>query len=238
MYSSHERSGRLLRNFGGGVMGMVALFVAQVNVASGAPAVPTAQLPADHYGYGRAPTQAEIDGWAIAVRPDGQGLPPGKGSVSQGADLFVQHCAVCHGTFGEGVARYPKLAGGDKLSADRPQKTVGNYWPYATTVWDYVNRAMPFYLTHTLSADEVYALTAYILNLNNIVSGDFVANAQKLPQVAMPNRDGFIWKDPRPDTKDSECMSACRKPDEVKITSTAEGVGLTPSTTGPLDETQ
>src|SRR3569833_818112 len=88
--------------------------------------------PAGHYGFGRAPSQAEIAGWAIAVRPDGQGLPPGKGSVNEGAEVYVDQCAACHGTFGEGEGRYPKLAGGS-LKGERPEPTVGSYWPYATT---------------------------------------------------------------------------------------------------------
>jgi cytochrome c len=188
-----------------------------------------------HFGYGTTATPAQIAGWAIAVRPDGQGLPPGKGSVSAGSDLFQTVCAACHGTFGEGETRYPKLAGNGALTGDRPDPSVGNYWPYATTVFDYVNRAMPFPTPHSLTPDQVYAVTAYILNLNNIVPDSFVADATTLPQVKMPNRDGFIWTDPRPDTHDTECMKDCLKADQVAITSTAEGKGITPRTTGPLD---
>lgn len=191
--------------------------------------------PPGYFGYGHEATAQQIAGWAIAVRPDGQGLPPGQGNVAHGADLFQQHCAMCHGTFGEGVGRYPKLTGGGKLTVDRPDKTVGNYWPYATTVWDYVNRAMPFYAPHTLSADDVYAITAYMLSLNNIVPLDFVADARSLPKVTMPNEHGFTWQDPRPDTADRRCMSQCKDPSRVKIVSTAEGKELTPRTTGPLD---
>lgn len=238
MYSSHDWSHRVVRIFGAVLAGSIVSLTAHAEAASSAPAAPAAKPRVGYYGYGRAPTPAEIAGWAIAVRPDGQGLSAGKGSVSQGADIFVQNCAMCHGTFGEGMARYPKLSGSDKLTADRPQKTVGNYWPYATTLWDYVNRAMPFFNAHTLSADDVYAISAYILNLNDIVPGDFVADANSLPRVVMPNRDGFIWKDPRPDTHDRECMTACKNPRAVKITSTAEGLNLTPRTTGPLGEKQ
>jgi cytochrome c len=187
-----------------------------------------------YFGYGRAPNQAETAGWSIAVRPDGQGLPPGKGSVSQGADVYMDQCAACHGTFGEGETRYPKLAGGS-LKGERPDPTVGNYWPFATTLWDYINRAMPFSAPHQLSADQVYAITAYVLNLNNIVGADFVADRESLPKVKMPNLDGFVWNDPRPDTHESDCMTACIDPKSVRIESTAEGNGLTPRTTGPLD---
>jgi S-disulfanyl-L-cysteine oxidoreductase SoxD len=213
-----------------------AILLAMVFAAAAPARADESQSPG-HYGVGRAPTPAEIAGWAIAVRPDGQGLPPGKGSVNQGADVFADQCAACHGTFGEGEGRYPKLAGGD-LKGDRPEPTVGSYWPFATTVWDYINRAMPFPSPHTLSADQVYAMTAYILNLNNIVPSDFVADRDTLPKVKMPNHDAFSWKDPRPDTAAKECMKDCLDPAKVKVESTAEGKDLTPRTTGPLDDMQ
>lgn len=188
-----------------------------------------------YYGYGTTPTPKQIAGWNISVRPDGQGLPPGHGSVSAGGDLFQTVCSACHGTFGEGEGRYPKLAGNGSLKGDQPVPTVGNYWPFATTLYDYIDRAMPFPAPHSLTPDQVYALTAYILNLNNIVPDNFVADATTLPQVKMPNRNGFIWKDPRPDTHGTECMKDCLTPAQVKVTSTAEGKGITPRTTGPLD---
>jgi cytochrome c len=206
-------------------------------IVAGASARATNTRPPGYFGYGRAPTQAEIAGWAIAVRPDGEGLPPGKGSVNEGADLFADQCAACHGTFGEGEGRYPRLAGGS-LKGERPEPTVGSYWPFATTLWDYINRAMPFPAPHSLSADQVYAITAYILNLNNLVPNDFVADRNNLPKVKMPNHDAFIWKDPRPDTASKECMSDCVDPAKVTIESTAEGKDLTPRTTGPLDDMQ
>ena len=200
------------------------------------PGPPPAAVPAPgYYDYGRAPTPQEVAGWAISVRPDGQGLPPGKGDVNHGADVFAQQCAACHGTFGEGEGRYPKLAGEGKLTGDRPEVVIGNYWPYATTVFDYIDGAMPFPAPHSLSADDVYAITAYVLNLNNLVPNDFVADKDSLPKVRMPNRDGFIWTDHRPDTHDTECMTNCRNPADVKIVSTAQGKDLTPRTTGPLD---
>lgn len=190
-----------------------------------------------YYGYGTAPTPAQVVGWAIGVRPDGQGLPPGSGSVSKGADIYADQCAACHGTFGEGEGRYPKLAGGEgTLRAERPEPTVGRYWPFATTLFDYINRAMPFPSPHALPADDVYAITAYVLNINNIVGNDFVADLNSLPKVKMPNRDSFIWNDPRPDTSAKECMKNCADPKKIKIESTAEGKDLTPRTTGPLDE--
>lgn len=191
--------------------------------------------PPGYYGYGRAPSGAEIAGWAISVRPDGQGLPPGHGTVNGGADIYADQCAACHGTFGEGADRYPKLAGGS-LTGERPEPTVGSYWPFATTLWDYINSAMPFPAPHQLSADQVYAITAYILNLNNLVGNDFVASRETLPKVKMPTHDRFIWQDPRPDTHNSECMKNCAGPAAIRIESTAEGKNLTPRTTGPLDE--
>jgi cytochrome c len=192
------------------------------------------------FGYGRIATPEEIAGWNIDVRgDDGAGLPPGSGTVAKGAEVFAEQCAACHGTFGEGEGRFPKLVGGmGTLKLDRPEPTVGSYWPFAPTLWDYINRAMPMQAPRSLSADDVYALTAYILNLNDIVPAEFVADRDSLPKVKMPNRDSFIWTDPRPDTMAKPCMSACADPAEVRITSTAEGRGLTPRTTGPLDTMQ
>ena len=216
---------------GFGPLALVAGIIAATAAAAG---------EAGHYGYGTVATPAQMAGWDIDVRgDDGFGLPPGKGSVEKGAEVFADQCAACHGTFGEGEGRYPKLAGGTgTLKDDRPEPTVGSYWPFAPTLFDYINRAMPFPTPHTLSADDVYALTAYILNLNDVVPNDFVADRDSLPKVKMPNRDHFIWTDPRPDTNAKPCMNACAKPADVKITSTAEGKDLTPRTTGPLDTMQ
>jgi cytochrome c len=195
--------------------------------------------PAGYYGYGTSATPQQIAGWNIDVRPDGKGLPPGSGSVEKGADIFQTHCAACHGAFGEGMGRYPKLSGGiGSLKADHPEKTVGSYWPYATTLWDYIHRAMPFYAPQSLTDDQVYALTAYVLNLSNVVPPDFVASQKNLASVKMPNRNGFVRPDPRPDTHDTACMKDCKSAADVKIVSTAAGRNLTPRTTGPLDEQQ
>jgi cytochrome c len=192
------------------------------------------------FGYGTPATPEQIAGWDIDARAeDGKGLPPGKGDVNHGAEVYAEQCALCHGTFGEGEGRYPKLAGGNgSLTADRPEPTVGSYWPFAVTLWDYINRAMPFPTPRTLSTDDVYALTAYILNLNNLVPDDFVANKESLPKVKMPNHDSFTWQDPRPDTAMKPCMTKCVDPSTLKIVSTAEGKDLTPRTTGPLDDMQ
>lgn len=192
------------------------------------------------YGYGTPATPEQIAGWDIDVRgDDGKGLPPGKGNVSHGQEVFSDNCAVCHGTFGEGEGRWPKLAGGDgTLRDDRPEPTVGSYWPFAPTLFDYINRAMPFPTPHTLPTDDVYALTAFILNLNNLVPDDFVANKDTLPKVKMPNHDSFSWEDPRPDTATKPCMKNCMNAADIKIVSTAENKTLTPRETGPLDDMQ
>jgi S-disulfanyl-L-cysteine oxidoreductase SoxD len=110
-----------------------------------------------HYGYGEKPTAEQISGWNIDARgDDGEGLPPGKGTVQRGSDVYAEQCALCHGTFGEGEGRFPKLAGGaGTLRDDRPEPTVGSYWPFAPTLWDYINRAMPMPAPHSLSADDV-----------------------------------------------------------------------------------
>ena len=192
------------------------------------------------FGYGTPATPQQIAGWDIDARgDDGKGLPPGKGDVARGTDVFADQCAACHGTFGEGEGRFPKLVGGNgSLTADRPEPTVGSYWPFAVTLWDYINRAMPMPTPHTLPANDVYALTAFILNLNNIVPDNFVADKDSLPKVKMPNHDSFTWTDPRPDTANKPCMTKCGDPTKVKIISTAEGQNLTPRTTGPLDSMQ
>jgi S-disulfanyl-L-cysteine oxidoreductase SoxD len=136
-------------------------------------------------------------------------------------------------------AASPSLVGGvGSLRDERPEPTVGSYWPFAPTLWDYINRAMPMPAPHTLSADDVYALTAYIPSLNDLVPPEFVADRNSLPKVKMRNRDNFIWTDPRPDTIAKPCMNACASAADVRILATAEGRGLTPRTTGPLDTMQ
>lgn len=192
------------------------------------------------FGYGRAATPEQIAGWDIDVRgEDGAGLPLGKGTVNRGEEIYPEQCATCHGTFGEGEGRFPKLVGGvGSLRDERPEPTVGSYWPFAPTLWDYINRAMPMAAPHTLSADDVYALTAYILSLNDLVPPDFVADRNSLPRVKMRNRDNFIWTDPRPDTAAKSCMNDCSNAADIRISSTAEGRNLTPRTTGPLDTMQ
>lgn len=211
---------------------VVCMFAATLSVARAGERQP--------FGYGTPATAVQIAGWDIDARgDDGLGLPPGKGDVARGTEVFAEQCAACHGTFGEGEGRFPKLVGGKgTLTSDRPEPTVGSYWPFAVTLWDYINRAMPMPSPHTLSTDDVYALTAYILSLNDIVPDNFVADKDSLPKVRMPNHDAFSWTDPRPDTVSKPCMSNCIDPKTIQIVSTAEGKHLTPRTTGPLDDMQ
>jgi cytochrome c len=177
--------------------------------------------PPGYYGYGEAATAEQIAGWDIDVRPDGKGLPPGSGSVVDGEILYEEQCAECHGSFGEGEGRYPSLAGGeDSLRDERPHKTVGSYWNYTSTLWDYIHRAMPFSRPESLSDDEVYAVTAYVLYLNDLVDDEFVLSQQNLTGVRLPNEANFIAEQ-RPDVNNSRCMKNCRDPDAITILSEA-----------------
>jgi hypothetical protein len=153
------------------------------------------------HNLGRVPTPEEFKDRDISVFPTGAGLPPGDGSAKEGRSIYVAQCASCHGEHGEGHGANPPIAGGlGTLKSEAPLTTVGSYWPYATTVWDYINRAMPYREPGSLSPHEVYSVTAYVLYLDGIVSESEVLNAKSLPKVKMPNRDGFV-SDPRPDTR-------------------------------------
>lgn len=180
---------------------------------------------------GRQATEAEINAWDIDVRPDGVGLPEGAGTVADGETVFAEKCAACHGEFGEGVDRWPVLAGGqDTLTSERPVKTIGSYWPYLSTVFDYVNRAMPFGEAQSLSADEVYAITAYLLYMNDIVDDEeFELSNENFSAIKMPNEANFS-ADPRPDTPVAStagpCMKDCKP--EVTITMRAQILDVTP----------
>ena len=148
---------------------------------------------------GRPATPDELAKIDISIPPDGKGLPSGSGSVAQGMAVFAQKCAACHGANAEGTPSGDRLIGGiGTLNTANPVKTVASYWPYATTVFDYIRRAMPYTSPGSLSADEIYAVSAYILAEGNIIDKVLVLDAQALPRVAMPNRDGFI-PDPRPE---------------------------------------
>jgi S-disulfanyl-L-cysteine oxidoreductase SoxD len=153
----------------------------------------SAALAADTPGLGQPVTETDLVKWDLSIGPDGAGLPPGSGNAAQGAAIYVQKCEVCHGKDGGG-GNANKLFGGIGTLAGPGEavKTVGSYWPYATTVFDFTRRAMPWTQPKSLTADETYALTAYILKLNGIVGDNDVMNAESLPKVKMPNRDGFV----------------------------------------------
>lgn len=154
-----------------------------------------------HSGVGKPATPEEIRARDITILPDGTGLPAGHGTASLGRAVYEARCASCHGERGQGSKDFPALAGGlGTLAAREPNPTVGSYWPYATTVWDYIHRAMPYQSPGSLTSDQVYSVTAYILFMNKIIGEHQGLNKETLPQVKMPNRNGFV-PDPRPDVK-------------------------------------
>lgn len=218
---------------------------AAVEVAAAAPEdVSGADAPAMEFepskgafGLGRVAMPAEVAAWDIDIRPDGMGLPAGKGTVADGEPIYTEACAVCHGDFGEGAGRWPVLAGGqDSLTRERPEKTIGSYWPYLSTVFDYVRRAMPFGDARSLSDDDVYAITAYLLYLNDVVDDeDFELSNENFASVRLPNEANF-FDDNRMDEPHyakgvDPCMSDC-KPGPVEITARAQVLDVTPEGEG------
>ena len=193
-----------------------------------------AAAQAEKLGLGRAATPDEVAAWDIDVRPDGLGLPDGSGDVATGEEIYTERCASCHGVFGEGEGRWPVLAGGQgTLTSARPVKTVGSYWPYLSTVWDYVHRAMPFGEAQSLQDDEVYAVTAYLLYLNDLVDDDFVLSRENFTEIRLPNEPNFI-PDNRPESpvfaSREVCMTDCKA--EVTITKRAAVLDVTPESEG------
>ncbi len=194
---------------------------------------------AGEYGLGRPALPEEIAAWDVKVMPDGRGLPEGSGDVWTGDEVFGEHCAVCHGDFAEGIGNWPKLAGGaDTLDRDDPLKTVGSYWPHLSTVFDYVNRSMPFGNAQSLTPDEVYAIVAYILYSNNLVDDDFELSHENFMDVELPNAGGFIVDD-RAVTEyaiwhGEPCMENCK--DKVEITMHATVLDVTPDEGGAAEE--
>jgi mono/diheme cytochrome c family protein len=160
------------------------------------------------YGIGRAATPTEIAGWNIDIDRHGENLPAGSGSVGHGREVFDQQCAACHGGKGEGGIGDRLVGGQGTLASPRPVRTVGSYWPYAPTLFDYIRRAMPQNAPQSLSNDDVYAVSAYILNLNGLVPADATLDARTLSAIKMPNRSMFVG-DPRPDVKNPACMTGC-----------------------------
>jgi len=163
------------------------------------------------YGIGRRATDAEIAAWNLDIDRDGKSLPAGSGSVKHGKEIYEAQCAACHGASGEGGLG-DKLAGGQgSLATPKPIKTVGSFWPYAPTLFDYIRRAMPLNAPQSLSNDEVYAVAAYVLNLNGLVSEDKTIDAKSLASIKMPNRNGFVV-DPRPDVPVKPGTGVSKKP--------------------------
>lgn len=187
------------------------------------------------FSLGRPALKQEITAWDIDVLPDGRGLPKGSGDALTGEEVFAENCASCHGDFAEGVDNWPVLAGGfDTLADEDPVKTVGSYWPYLSTVWDYINRSMPFGNAQTLSADEVYAITAYILYSNDLVDEDFVLSDENFSEFTMHNKDGFVLDD-RSEKEYAvwsaePCMTDCKV--KVEITMRASVLNVTPEEEG------
>jgi cytochrome c len=155
-------------------------------------------LQAQQYGLGRPASQQEIAAADITVAPDGAGLPAGKGTAADGARIYERQCRECHGPEGKGSEETGFIGTPQDLLLPKPKKTVGSYWPYATTLFDYIRRAMPFKTPGSLSDDQVYAVTAYVLSLNGLLGEDERLDAARLKDLALPNEDGFI-PDPRPD---------------------------------------
>jgi len=189
------------------------------------------------FGLGRIALNEEVTAWDIDIRPDGKGLPVGKGTVAMGEPIFAEQCASCHGDFGEGIDRWPVLAGGQgTLTEERPEKTVGSYWPYLSTVYDYIRRAMPFGNARSLSDDEVYALTAYVLYLNDVVEDEeFELSNENFNDIRLPNEENFYPDDRSEEAhyadKSEPCMKDC-KPEPARVVMRAMVLDVTPESEG------
>ena len=195
-------------------------------MAVSAPALAQGKL-----GIGKAVTPEQLAGWDIDVRGDGAGAPPGQGSVKQGEEIYMNQCAACHGEFGESAGRWPQLAQGKgTLASHDPVKTVGSYFAHAGTVLDYIRRSMPFGNAQSLTNDELYAVTAYVLHLNDIVDENFVLSRDTMKRVKMPNAMGFYDDDRETAEKAfwqrNPCMKNCSRP--VAVTGRARAVDVTP----------
>ena len=212
-------------------------FVALAGAATATPKFPPENAvqakTQKHLGIGREAKPEEIAGWDIDIRPDGQGLPPGRGTVKQGEAIYMQQCAACHGEFGESAGRWPILFGGEgTLKSDDPVKSIGSYWPYASTVMDYIRRAMPFGNAQSLSNDELYAVTAYVLYLNDAIKDqNFELNAETFRTIKLPNEPNFRDDDRETAEKSlwrkNPCMTNCL-PGRASITGRAKLIDVTP----------
>ena len=192
--------------------------------------IPNSNATDRHFNLGKLATKEEVSGWDIDIRPDGLGAPVGSGSALLGEEIYVEQCAACHGDFGEGVDRWPVLIGGeDTLNTHDPEKTTGSYWPYASTIYDYIYRAMPFGAAQSLSYDETYQIVAYLLYMNDIIDEEFVLSENNIGKIEMPNRDGFLLPDPRPDVLNfngEPCMKNCNV--STNIIGKARDIDVTP----------
>lgn len=163
------------------------------SVALCAAAISTAASAVETPRLGQPISPGDLAPWDISIGPDGAGLPPGKGAATQGEAVYAAKCLACHGEKGAGRPNDALVGGSGTIASDKPAvKTVGSYWPYAVTLFDYVRRAMPYQDSQSLTSDELYAVSAYILHLNGVIGADDVMDAQSLPKVKLPNRDGFI----------------------------------------------
>lgn len=214
---------------GGVVLAAGALLPAPTQATESDGAFP--QLPT-RLGLGRPATAEEIAGWDIDVRPDGVGLPQGRGTALEGEEIYILQCAVCHGDFGESAGRWPMLAGGaGTLASHDPVKTVGSYWPYASTLIDYIYRAMPYGNAQSLSPDELYAVSAYVLWLNDVIlDEDFELSHENYADIELENEANFFpddrevaekhfWREP--------CMTNCAE-GEAEILMRARALDVTP----------
>lgn len=207
--------------------------VAEAPAPEAAPAsAAAAPVPAGaRLGLGREALPEEIDAWDVAVLPDGQGLRPGSGDVLTGEEIFAENCASCHGEFAEGLDSWPVLAGGEgSLTDPRPVKTIGSYWPYLSTVYDYIHRSMPFGSAQTMGVDDTYAITAFLLYSNGLVEDDFVLTHENFTEVVLPNAGGF-YPDDRAETEyplfsGEPCMTDCAE--TVQVTKRAVELNVTP----------
>ena len=182
------------------------------------------------FNLGQLATAEQVAGWDIDVRPDGLGAPVGAGNAFDGEEVYAERCASCHGDFGEAVDNWPVLVGGEgTLNGHDPVKTTGSYWPYASTMYDYIYRAMPFGEAQSLTHDETYQIVAYLLYMNDIIDDEFELNQENIGTIEMPNRNGFMMPDPRPDAQPISgvaCMKNCDVP--TNVIGKARDIDVTP----------
>ena len=182
------------------------------------------------FNLGSIATAEQVAGWDIDVRPDGLGAPIGAGNAIDGEAVYTDRCASCHGDFGEAVDNWPALVGGEgTLASHDPVKTTGSYWPYASTMYDYIYRAMPFGEAQSLTYNETYQIVAYLLNMNDIIDDDYELNNKNIGKIEMPNHAGFLIPDPRPDAQPisgDPCMNDCNVP--TQIIGKARDIDVTP----------